>query len=46
MFHFFQEKKITPVKGKVFSFENIKDAVTAQESGSVNGKIIVEMTDK
>jgi NADPH:quinone reductase-like Zn-dependent oxidoreductase len=29
MFHFFQEKKITPVKGKVFSFENIKDAVTA-----------------
>jgi NADPH:quinone reductase-like Zn-dependent oxidoreductase len=46
MFHFFQEKKIMPVRGKVFSFENIKDAVTAQESGSVNGKIIVEMTDK
>jgi NADPH:quinone reductase-like Zn-dependent oxidoreductase len=43
MFCFFEEKKLTPVSGKVFSFENIKDAVMAQESGSVNGKIIVEV---
>jgi NADPH:quinone reductase-like Zn-dependent oxidoreductase len=45
MFCFFKEKKLTPVSGKVFSFENIKDAVMAQESGSVNGKIIVEVTE-
>jgi NADPH:quinone reductase-like Zn-dependent oxidoreductase len=46
MFKFFTEKKLTPVSGKVFAFENIKDAVMAQESGSVNGKIIVEVTDR
>jgi NADPH:quinone reductase-like Zn-dependent oxidoreductase len=46
MFHFIREKKITPVSGKVFAFENIKDAVMAQESGSVNGKIIVEVADR
>jgi NADPH:quinone reductase-like Zn-dependent oxidoreductase len=43
MFRFIHEKKITPVSGKVFAFDNIKDAVMAQESGSVNGKIIVEL---
>jgi NADPH:quinone reductase-like Zn-dependent oxidoreductase len=46
MFCFIREKKITPVSGKVFAFENIKDAVMAQESGSVNGKIIVEVADR
>jgi NADPH:quinone reductase-like Zn-dependent oxidoreductase len=46
MFRFIREKKITPVSGKVFAFENIKDAVMAQESGSVNGKIIVEVADR
>jgi NADPH:quinone reductase-like Zn-dependent oxidoreductase len=44
MFDFFNEKKLTPVSGKVFRFDNIKDAVMAQESGSVNGKIIVEVS--
>jgi NADPH:quinone reductase-like Zn-dependent oxidoreductase len=43
MFGFLKEKKLIPVSGKVFSFEQIKDAVLAQESGSVNGKIIVEI---
>jgi NADPH:quinone reductase-like Zn-dependent oxidoreductase len=45
MFCFFNEKKITPVSGRVFRFDNIKEAVIAQESGSVNGKIVVEVTD-
>jgi NADPH:quinone reductase-like Zn-dependent oxidoreductase len=44
MFRFFHEKKITPIIGKVFPFENIKEAVIAQESGNVNGKIVVEVT--
>jgi NADPH:quinone reductase-like Zn-dependent oxidoreductase len=44
MFDFLNEKKLTPVSGKVFRFDNIKDAVMAQESGSVNGKIIVEVS--
>jgi NADPH:quinone reductase-like Zn-dependent oxidoreductase len=46
MFDFLNKKKLTPVSGKVFEFDNIKEAVMAQESGSVNGKIIVEVTDK
>jgi NADPH:quinone reductase-like Zn-dependent oxidoreductase len=46
MFDFLHEKNLTPISGKVFAFENIKDAVMAQESGSVNGKIIVEVTDR
>jgi NADPH:quinone reductase-like Zn-dependent oxidoreductase len=46
IFHFFHENNLTPVSGKVFAFENIKAAIMAQESGSVNGKIIVEVTDR
>jgi NADPH:quinone reductase-like Zn-dependent oxidoreductase len=46
IFHFFHEKNLTPVSGKVFAFENIKAAIMAQESGSVNGQIIVEVTDR
>jgi NADPH:quinone reductase-like Zn-dependent oxidoreductase len=46
MFDFLHEKNLTPISGKVFAFENIKDAVMAQESGSVNGKIVVEVTDR
>jgi NADPH:quinone reductase-like Zn-dependent oxidoreductase len=46
MFRFINEKKLIPVSGKVFGFDNIKAAVMAQESGSVNGKIIVEVTDR
>jgi NADPH:quinone reductase-like Zn-dependent oxidoreductase len=43
MFDFLNEKKLTPVSGKVFAFDNIKDAVMAQDGGSVNGKIVVEV---
>jgi NADPH:quinone reductase-like Zn-dependent oxidoreductase len=43
MFCFFNEKDLRPISGKVFAFEKIKDAILAQESGSVNGKIIVKL---
>jgi NADPH:quinone reductase-like Zn-dependent oxidoreductase len=43
MFRFFREHKLVPVKGKVFAFEAIRDAVYAQESGNVNGKIVVKL---
>jgi NADPH:quinone reductase-like Zn-dependent oxidoreductase len=43
MFRFFGEHKLVPVKGKVFAFEAIRDAVYAQESGTVNGKIVVKL---
>jgi NADPH:quinone reductase-like Zn-dependent oxidoreductase len=46
MFGFLNEKKITPVSGRTYHFENIKEAVMAQEIGSINGKIIVEVTDR
>ena len=41
MFAFFNEKNIVPISGTVFEFKDIKNAVTAQDEGSVNGKIVV-----
>ena len=43
IFSFLNEKKLIPVTGKVFDFENILEAVTAQDEGSVNGKIVVRL---
>lgn len=43
IFTFLNEKKFVPVSGKVFDFEHIRDAVTAQDEGSVNGKIVVRV---
>lgn len=43
IFAFLKEKKLVPVSGKVFDFENIRAAVTAQDEGKVNGKIIVRV---
>ena len=43
IFAFLNEKKLVPASGKVFDFENIQDAVTAQDEGTVNGKIIVRV---
>ena len=43
IFAFLNEKKLVPVIGKVFDFENIRDAVTAQDEGKVNGKLIVRV---
>jgi len=43
IFAFLDEHHLVPVSGKVFDFENIKDALTAQDHGSVNGKIVVKI---
>lgn len=43
IFTFLHEKKLIPVKGKVFDFENICDALTAQDEGGVNGKIVIRV---
>ena len=45
MFRFLNENNIEPQIGKVFGFEDIREAVTSQDSGKVNGKIIVKMSD-
>lgn len=41
IFAFLNEKKLVPVSGKAFDFENVREAVTAQDKGRVNGKIVV-----
>lgn len=43
IFSFLTEHRLRPHIGKVFSFSDIKDACTAQDNGTVNGKIVVEM---
>ena len=45
MFDFINDKKLTPLIGKIFEFENIRDALIAQENGKVNGKIIVNISN-
>ena len=43
IFAFLSEKTLVPVSGKVFDFENVKEAVTAQDEGKINGKVIVRV---
>jgi len=43
IFAFINEKKLVPQCGKVFDFENIREAVMAQDKGGVNGKIVVKL---
>ena len=43
IFRFIKDKNLVPVYGKAFSFDDIEDAVAAQDAGSVNGKIIVRL---
>lgn len=43
IFDFINEHKLMPVIGRVFDFADIRDAVIAQDSGSVNGKIVVRL---
>ena len=43
IFAFLNEKKLVPVIGKVFGFDEIREAVIAQDEGKVNGKIIVRV---
>ncbi|MCR4951575.1 MAG: zinc-binding dehydrogenase [Solobacterium sp.] len=41
IFSFLNEKKLVPVSGEVFHFDHIRDAIEAQDTGRVNGKIVV-----
>ena len=43
IFAFLNEKELVPVGGKVFGFDEIREAVIAQDEGKVNGKIIVRV---
>ncbi len=43
LFDFLNEKKLTSKYGKVFDFENIKYAISSQDNGSVDGKIVVKL---
>lgn len=40
---FLDEHRLVPVMGKVFSFDKIRDALTAQDEGAVDGKIVVKI---
>jgi len=43
IFNFINNKNIIPNFVNVFDFEKIKDAITAQDTGTVNGKIVVKI---
>ena len=43
IFTFLSNHKLTPVIGKVFDFDNIKEAIAAQDNGRINGKIVVKI---
>ena len=43
IFNFINNKNIIPNFVNVFDFKNIKDAITAQDTGTVNGKIVVKI---
>ena len=43
IFAFLNKKDLVPVCGQVYNFENIRDAVAAQDEGKVNGKIVVRV---
>ena len=43
IFAFLNEKKLIPASGKVFGFDEIREAVIAQDEGKVNGKIVIRV---
>ena len=43
IFAFLNKKDLVPVCGQGYNFENIRDAVAAQDEGKVNGKIVVRI---
>ncbi len=43
IFSFLSEKELAPVSGRVFDFARIREAVTAQDKGGVDGKIVVSV---
>ncbi len=45
IFAFLNEKKLLPTAGEVFRFDHIRDAIEAQDTGKVNGKIVVVMKE-
>ena len=44
IFNFMNENKLRPCVGKIFEFENLREALIAQDSGAVNGKIVVRVS--
>lgn len=43
IFTFLSNYNLTPVIGKIFDLDNIKEAIAAQENGRINGKIVVKV---
>ena len=43
IFAFLKEKKLKPEYGRVFDFENVKDAIFSHDNGSIDGKIVVKL---
>lgn len=43
IFSFLNEKGLTPKFGRVFRFDEIREAILAQDGGSVDGKIVVQL---
>ena len=43
IFKFMNENKLRPCIGKIFEFENLREALIAQDSGKINGKIVVKI---
>ena len=41
IFTFLKDQRLVPARGAVYTFEQIRDAVTAQDEGKVSGKIVV-----
>lgn len=45
IFSFIRENNLHPCVGAEFNFSEIKEACMALDSGKVNGKIVVKMTE-
>ena len=43
IFQFIRDKNLTPPIGKIFDFENIREACIAQDNHSITGKIVVKI---
>ncbi|MBR1781822.1 MAG: zinc-binding dehydrogenase [Oscillospiraceae bacterium] len=43
IFAFLRDRQLVPVRGQVFDFDHIREAITAQDAGSVEGKIVVTL---
>ncbi len=46
IFSFLKEKQLVPQAGRVFDFDHIRDALAAQDEGTVNGKIVVTIESR